>query len=407
MEFNYKEEYLYPTNILLNMTDNCNLKCKYCFVTQSPHYMTLDIAKKAIDWAYKNLEFIKQNNLNNGIKENNLTFFGGEPMLCFDSIIKPLIEYIKEKKYNTFNYSITTNGTLLNEERLKFLYDNKINILLSIDGNEITQNYNRPCKDKTKNSFDLVMKNIPILLDYFPYTTFRATIYENTCQYLFENYLFAQTIGFKKAFFIPDSRGKWKQKNIEILKEQLQKITLYEINEFLNNRNPLLLNSQRELFTKILSKDQLQPSIRRCGLGMTTVSIGYNGDIYGCQEQDSHGKNSIFYIGNLNLGIDKNKHKRLLTKYNNSILLQQNENNDLCDSCFFKNKCNIIHCPSSQYDLYNNFFVNSELSCIWIQELLKSCLLLIEFLIIKNDNKLFKQFLENLLKEKRGDKNGM
>ena len=31
-KFEYKEEYKYPRTIMLNLTDDCNLACKYCFV---------------------------------------------------------------------------------------------------------------------------------------------------------------------------------------------------------------------------------------------------------------------------------------------------------------------------------------------------------------------------------------
>ena len=31
-EFIDKEEYHYPYDLVLNVTDACNLKCKYCFV---------------------------------------------------------------------------------------------------------------------------------------------------------------------------------------------------------------------------------------------------------------------------------------------------------------------------------------------------------------------------------------
>jgi sulfatase maturation enzyme AslB (radical SAM superfamily) len=61
------------------------------------------------------------------------TFFGGEPLLKFEEIIKPLVLKYKD----SFGWSITTNGTLLTEEIIDFCYDNKISILLSLDGGEI------------------------------------------------------------------------------------------------------------------------------------------------------------------------------------------------------------------------------------------------------------------------------
>lgn len=32
MEIKYLEKYKYPTSVMLNITDDCNLMCKYCFV---------------------------------------------------------------------------------------------------------------------------------------------------------------------------------------------------------------------------------------------------------------------------------------------------------------------------------------------------------------------------------------
>jgi len=40
---------------MLNVTDDCNLQCRYCFVQQQPHYMTLQTAKDIADWLYQNL----------------------------------------------------------------------------------------------------------------------------------------------------------------------------------------------------------------------------------------------------------------------------------------------------------------------------------------------------------------
>jgi uncharacterized protein len=76
---------------------------------------------------------------------------------------------------------ITTNGTLLTKDRIDFLYEHQITPLLSMDGNKNTQDYNRPCKNCNKSSFEMVNKNIPYLLKKFPNTTFRMTIYEDTC----------------------------------------------------------------------------------------------------------------------------------------------------------------------------------------------------------------------------------
>jgi hypothetical protein len=71
---------------------------------------------------------------------------------------------------------------------------------------------------------------------------------------------------------------------------------------------------------KILKKEFNQPEVNRdvfrCGLGTGMGSIGYDGSIYGCQEQTSKINNNIFYIGNIFQGIDIEKHKIILKMYN-------------------------------------------------------------------------------------------
>jgi len=82
-------------------------------------------------------------------------------------------------------------------------------LLLSIDGNKETQDFNRPCKNCNQSSFDLIEKNISYLLKNFPNLCFRSTIYAPTVDHLFENYLYAESLGFKRWEAIEDSRHIW------------------------------------------------------------------------------------------------------------------------------------------------------------------------------------------------------
>jgi len=55
-------------------------------------------------------------------------------MLCYSTIIVPLVEYCKLNYPNIFEFGMTTNGTLLDKEKIDFLKENNFNLLLSIDG---------------------------------------------------------------------------------------------------------------------------------------------------------------------------------------------------------------------------------------------------------------------------------
>lgn len=112
---------------------------------------------------------------------------------------------------------MTTNGTLLNIERIDFLKKYNIIPMLSIDGDKYTQDYNRPCNNDTRSSFDLVEKNIAYLLKVFPNTIFRSTIYADTVDKTFENFMFAVKKGFKNIYIMPNNRGEWSKEQMKEL----------------------------------------------------------------------------------------------------------------------------------------------------------------------------------------------
>ena len=398
-EFEYKEEYAWLTNICLNVTDACNLACRYCFVEQHPHYMTLDVAKQAVHFILDNLE--KKNDKFNTNERASIAFFGGEPTLMWNEIIEPLTLYIRNNNF-PIDLNITTNGTLLNKERIRFMATHKIQPLLSIDGDKDTQEYNRPCRNIQDSSFELVEKNIPTLLEFFPNVTFRATIYANTVENTFNNYIYAIKKGFKNIFLLPDSRHPWTTQQKIQLKQEIDKI--YEFIEFCfeNNTLPIcydLVNRSLEYVLrhdiKILAQEFTQPKpsreLVRCGLGTGMGSIGYDGKIYGCQEQTSKSTDNIFYIGNIYNGIDREKHISLLTLYHRPQSARC-ENLQLCTNCELLNICTDFCCPSVSYDLYQDFFIDSEIHCLLLKWLFDNSTILMQNLVTCN-NKLFEYYL--------------
>ena len=78
--------------------------------------MSLNVAKDILD-------FVKTG----GGKSSGFTFFGGEPMLEFESIMVPLVEYSEQSPIPT-RFAMTTNGTLLDEDRLAWLAKHMRNI---------------------------------------------------------------------------------------------------------------------------------------------------------------------------------------------------------------------------------------------------------------------------------------
>lgn len=116
----------------LLISQDCNLRCEYCFASTGDYgkgrkLMDFETAKLAIDFLLKN----------SGDRENlELDFFGGEPLMNFD-VVKQVVEYArsKEKEYNkNFRFTITTNGILLDDDKIDFINKEMSNVVLSVDG---------------------------------------------------------------------------------------------------------------------------------------------------------------------------------------------------------------------------------------------------------------------------------
>jgi uncharacterized protein len=115
--------------LALNVTQRCNLRCKYCYVENPGSQPTMDeeTARKAVD-------FITEVEDIDGF---GISFYGGEPLLNFP-VIKSTIEYAtqvgEERGFPEVKYHVTTNGTLLTDEMVDFFCTHDIDVMVSIDG---------------------------------------------------------------------------------------------------------------------------------------------------------------------------------------------------------------------------------------------------------------------------------
>lgn len=128
--------------LCLNIAHACNMECGYCFASQGdfglkPSLMSLEVGQKALDFLIERSQ---------GIRNLEVDFFGGEPLLNFE-VIRRIVAYGRELEtihHKRFNFTLTTNTLLLDEENMSFLIDNEISVILSLDGRpEVNDRYRR------------------------------------------------------------------------------------------------------------------------------------------------------------------------------------------------------------------------------------------------------------------------
>lgn len=149
---------LYKT-ITIVPTIDCNLTCPYCFegVDKKKKYMS----KKVVD-AVK--DYIDKTCVKTDTRHISLLWFGGEPLLAFDTI-KEITHYVKDTGI-PFYTDITTNGTLLTEDKLAVFEDlNVKQIQITFDGPKESHDAKRAYRNG-KGTFDQLMSKSEMLEKY-------------------------------------------------------------------------------------------------------------------------------------------------------------------------------------------------------------------------------------------------
>src|SRR5262249_17440801 len=152
--------------IVLNITNQCNLACTYCYeyspdkiskTDGKPKYMTAAVAESAIDMLIKESE---------DRPAIHVTFFGGETLLNFP-MLRSSVDYAKRRCAEAgkhVEFSLTTNATLLTEQVADFLAEHRVGVTVSIDGDRELNDKMRVFSDG-RGSYDLIVPRVKMLLE--------------------------------------------------------------------------------------------------------------------------------------------------------------------------------------------------------------------------------------------------
>ena len=167
-----KDNLINLTNIVFEVTERCNLICKYCGLSEQL-YERYDV-RKSRNLPFEKVQLIFDYLINlwreNGIVDTNMpfvvSFYGGEPLLNM-SLIKRIINYIEslDTSGRQIDYAMTTNAMLL-DKYIDFIAEKQFYLTISLDGDETAQSYR--IDRAGNNSYDRVMRNVKLLQQTYP-----------------------------------------------------------------------------------------------------------------------------------------------------------------------------------------------------------------------------------------------
>jgi uncharacterized protein len=335
----------------LVVTLDCNLSCKYCYIKPSSKTMSIETAIDAINYT---------NNKAENDYRIDFGFFGGEPLLKFE-LIKAITEKItthQSYKDHDVRLSIATNGTILNDEILRFINEKGIVLQISSDGLSHVHDSNR-IFGSGKPTSSIVEKNIFLALQELPFILVNVVYTPLTIRYLSQSVMHLSKLGVRNIFLNPDYSSVWEKKDLDELKRIYFEIADIFV-DFKNSANSHFISLIDEKIAIVL-RNGYQPD-EKCSMGNDEFAVSPQGVIFPCERLLGDGNESLHSIGTL-----KNNNNSIPVhsqcKSHNSCT------NSECRTCRVSDYCmNWCGCSnyfaSGNYHRVNSFICHSEKAAI-------------------------------------------
>ncbi len=287
--------------LCLHVAHDCNLACQYCFAEEGEYHgdrsmMSLSVAKKAID-------FLVQNS---GQRVNlEVDFFGGEPLMNFD-VVKETVYYAKnlEENHNKkFRFTITTNGVLLDQDKMDFINEHMYNVVLSCDGRPEVHDFMRPASNK-KGSYDLVMPKFKELIRQRGNKSYyiRGTFTHHNLDFA-EDVMHMAQEGFEQISVEPvvaplEEAYAIQQEDIPQLIEEYQRLAERMQDEKKNGKAFDFFHFMIDL----TGGPCVAKRLTGCGAGFEYLAVTPQGDLYPCHQFVGMEQ---FKMGDLDTGVEQ------------------------------------------------------------------------------------------------------
>ena len=354
-------------SLCLHVSHDCNLRCEYCFASKGDYQtgrtmMPVNIALKAVDYLMRN----------SGTRQNiEIDFFGGEPLMNFE-VVKNVVSYAREleKRSNKqFYFTITTNGTLLNDNSIAYINEHMDNVVISIDGRKHIHDAVRH-DTRGNGSYDRIVPLAKQLVEgrngksYFIRGTFTSKNkdFSKDIFYLadlgFTEISIEPVVGFGDQLFITES-------DLPEILDEYEHLAMQYIERLRRDKPFRFYHFNLDLY----DGPCLYKRIAACGAGYEYFAVSPDGKIYPCHQfvgQDE------FIMGNVHDGITN---ILLSEKFRNTNIITK----DACSKCWAKLFCS-GGCHANAWFTNASLEEPNEIACT-LQKKRIECAIMVQYLL--------------------------
>ena len=317
------------STIIINVNTGCNLSCTYCYkedlaVPSKGQKMSFETAVKSFEL------LLKQARDRDRV---NLVFFGGEPLSNMP-LIRQMVDYAEARGREVgklIDFSLTTNGTLLNEQLVDYLDEHRFGLTVSMDGPKALHDRNRVTVGG-RGTYDVVAAKTRMLLSRYRSRPVgaRVTLTRGVTDVLAIHEHLRDELGFFEVGFSPATSGDISAFNLT--EEELYQVfsdmkVLGEryVDAALEDRN-IGFSNMHQLMTDLAEGTK---KVVPCGAGIGMLAVDNEGDLHLCHRFTG---SSMPTFGNVDDGIDREALGAFVEE-------AQDKASRACSTCRIRNIC--------------------------------------------------------------------
>lgn len=334
----YYKKMFDPTDLafIIMPNNSCNCRCLYCYQDHD--------SKRMSDETVENfLHAIKAYHQTTGIKHFYAEWFGGEPLVTYDLLVRitdSLSAFFEENGID-YHFGATTNGTLLTDDRIDYLLNHHFDFFqITVDGDRETHNRTRPLANGD-DCWETICNNL-IAMHNRTNAKFRVSLRVNyntdTFAGIPELFSFIRENLDDRFGIFFHSIGKWGGKNddcFEVVDASVEPVTTL-----------LLMDEAIEYgIQPETNYDFFSPFQRVCYAGLPYhFTIGTDGKLRKCNEEDEKCDrfNIVGTVENGVIELDINRWSRFVLPAGCASLPKR------CEACVYLPICFAQGCPKSR-----------------------------------------------------------
>jgi len=296
----------------------CNLRCTYCYNGRAfRRTMPWEVAERGIALAL------------DGPGPRRVSFFGGEPLLRWDLVVRCLDHAAVEaaRRGVAVEHVIVTNGTLLDGHRLEALLCREVFVAVSVDGDATAHDAARRTA-RGGPTWARVARNVRPLLAARPGSKVIAVVHPGNVDRLAESFEALLDLGARNLSMNLDYGADWDEAARDRFVAALARLGERYVEAYRAGR----IFSLNLLDSKIVTwvKGGFS-SADRCDFGCLEVAVSPTGRLYPCDRLVGRDDREDVVIGDVWRGVDAARRDALVAA-KNAVLAG-------CEGCALLPRC--------------------------------------------------------------------